>query len=208
VTVASSAGTNGAATRSSATTSPVVNDPNTTQPMCPRGSGAEGDGLLGPSPGVAVGTMIGVIGVVATMDSIRCSGVARVQLSALVARAVVWTVAPLPRYWTREVDRVHRPSRRPSAVRQTAPERRHRATTNAHKRPHLTLERRKQVAHDRPSSIDSVLEAETEVVEVSGHPHVARSHGLHREALPGELPGRIVESSLTFASAGDSSASG
>src|SRR3954462_15569165 len=89
--LASSAGTNGAATRSSAATSPVVNDPNTTHPMCPRGSGAEGDGVPDPSPGVAVGTGIGVV---ATMDSIRCSAVARVQPSAPVARGVVSTVAP------------------------------------------------------------------------------------------------------------------
>src|SRR3954452_17644088 len=91
--VASSAGTNGAATRSSAATSPVVNDPNTTHPMCLRGCGAEGDGVPDPSPGVAVGTGIGVV---ATMDSIRCNGVAQVQRSALVARAIVSTVAPLP----------------------------------------------------------------------------------------------------------------
>src|SRR3954447_14518759 len=89
--VASSAGTNGAATRSNATMSPVVNDPNTTHPMCPRGSEAEGDGVPDPSSGVELGTGIGVV---ATMDSIHCTGVARVQPSALVARAVVSTVAP------------------------------------------------------------------------------------------------------------------
>jgi hypothetical protein len=44
-----------------------------------------------PSPGVAAGTGIGVV---ATMDSIRCSGVAQVQRSALVARSAILTVAP------------------------------------------------------------------------------------------------------------------
>ena len=65
---ASSAGTNGAATRSSAATSPVVNDPATTQPMCPLGPGAEGGDGPDLSSGVAVGTGSG--GVVVTMDSI------------------------------------------------------------------------------------------------------------------------------------------
>src|SRR5664280_3343727 len=86
---------NGAATRSSAATSPAVNDPNTTQAMRPRASGAEGDG--GPDPSPAVGTGIGVV---ATRNSIRCSGGARVQPSAPVTRADISTVNPPPRYWT------------------------------------------------------------------------------------------------------------
>ena len=61
VMAASSSGTNGAATKNSAAMSPVDNDPNTTQPIRPRGCGAEGDGAPDPSSGVAAGTGIGVV---------------------------------------------------------------------------------------------------------------------------------------------------
>src|SRR5512132_1915347 len=76
---------NGAVVRSKAATSPVANEPATIQPMCPLDRGSGWDGRSRPlSLGVGMG-----VGSVVTMDSIPCTaGVARVQLSALAARAV------------------------------------------------------------------------------------------------------------------------
>jgi hypothetical protein len=92
VTALSSAGMNGAATRRRAATSPVANEPATIQPIRPLGPGSGRDGRSWPS---SLGVGVGVVGVVVTMDSIPCTvGVARVQPSALVARAAISTLGP------------------------------------------------------------------------------------------------------------------
>jgi hypothetical protein len=79
---------NGAATRSRAATSPVANEPATIQPRGPRGPGSGRDGRSWP---LSLG--VGVVGVVVTIDSIPCTaGVARVQPSALGARADISTL--------------------------------------------------------------------------------------------------------------------